>query len=149
MTVTGNEVNAFIPVNVDGMFGWVATDWVERGVVNLEQTASPSQPGTATAIQAVELRDAPQVDGAALGTIPSIAVVTLTGEAQDGFLRVVYDGQEGWANAAYLEVADTSRVRWSSKPRRPRHRHKPRIRHWRRPPIRTRRSERRRLRPIT
>ena len=31
MTVTGNEVNAFIPVNVDGMFGWVATDWVERG----------------------------------------------------------------------------------------------------------------------
>jgi uncharacterized protein YraI len=23
-------------------------------------------------------------------------------------LRVVYDGQEGWANAAYLEVADTS-----------------------------------------
>ena len=34
--------------------------------------------------------------------------MTLTGEAQDGFLRVVYDGQEGWANAAYLEVADTS-----------------------------------------
>jgi D-alanyl-D-alanine carboxypeptidase len=34
--------------------------------------------------------------------------VTLTGEAQDGFLRVVYDGQEGWADAAYLEVADTS-----------------------------------------
>ena len=43
-----------------------------------------------------------------MGTIPSVAVVTLTGEAQDGFLRVVYDGQEGWADAAYLEVADTS-----------------------------------------
>jgi D-alanyl-D-alanine carboxypeptidase len=41
-----------------------------------------------------------------MGTIPSVAVVTLTGEAQDGFLRVVYDGQEGWANAAFLEVAD-------------------------------------------
>jgi uncharacterized protein YkwD/uncharacterized protein YraI len=108
MTVTGNEVNAFIPVKVDGMFGWVATDFVQRGVVNLEQTASPSQPGTATAIQAVELREAPQDDGAALGIIPTVAAVTLTGEAQDGFLRVVYDGQEGWANAAYLEVADTT-----------------------------------------
>jgi len=108
MTVTGGEVNAFIPVKVDGMFGWVATDWVERGAVALEQTAAPSQPGTATAIQAVELRDAPLDEAAAMGTIPSVAAVTLTGEAQDGFLRVVYNGQEGWADAAYLEVADNS-----------------------------------------
>ena len=108
MTVTGGEVNAFIPVKVDGMFGWVATDWVQRGPLNLAQTASPSQPGTATAIQDVELRDAPQDDGAALATIPTVAAVTLTGEAQDGFLRVVYNGQEGWADAAYLEVADAT-----------------------------------------
>jgi uncharacterized protein YkwD/uncharacterized protein YraI len=108
MTVTGGEVNAFIPVKVDGKFGWVATDWVQRGVVNLEQTASPSQAGTATALQAVELRDAPLDEAAAMGTIPSVAVVTLTGEAQDGFLGVVYNGQEGWADAAYLEVADSS-----------------------------------------
>jgi uncharacterized protein YkwD/uncharacterized protein YraI len=108
MTVTGGEINAFVPVKVDGMFGWVATDWVERGAVTLEQTAAPSQDGTATAIQAVELRDAPQDEAAALGTIPSVAVVTLTGEAQDGFLGVVYNGQQGWADAAYLEVADSS-----------------------------------------
>ena len=108
MTVTGGEVNAFIPVKVDGMFGWVATDWVERGAVTLEQTASPSQAGTATAVQAVELRDAPQDEAATLGTIPSVAVVTLTGEAQDGFLQVTYNGQEGWADASYLEVADSS-----------------------------------------
>jgi uncharacterized protein YkwD/uncharacterized protein YraI len=108
MTVTGSEVNAFIPVKVDGMFGWVATDWVERGAVALEQTASPSQEGTATAIQAVELRDAPQDEAVTLGTIPSVAVVALTGEAQDGFLQVAYNGQEGWADASYLEVADSS-----------------------------------------
>ena len=108
MTVTGGELTGFVPVKVDGMFGWVAADWVERGAVALEQTAAPSQPGTATAIQAVELRDAPLDEGTATGTIPSVAVVTLTGEAQDGFLRVVYNGQEGWADAAYLEVADSS-----------------------------------------
>jgi uncharacterized protein YkwD/uncharacterized protein YraI len=108
MTVTGGEVNAFIPVKVDGMFGWVAADLVERGAVTLEQTAAPSQSGTATAIQEVELRDAPQDDAVTLGTIPSVAVVTLTGEAQDGFLHVAYNGQEGWVDASYLEVADSS-----------------------------------------
>jgi uncharacterized protein YkwD/uncharacterized protein YraI len=108
MTVTGGEIGAFLPVKVDGTFGWVATEWVERGAVTLEQTASPSEPGTATAIQAVELRDAALDEGAAIGTIPSLATVMLTGEAQDGFLRVDYDGQQGWADAAYLEVADTS-----------------------------------------
>ena len=108
MTVTGGEVNTFIPVKVDGTFGWVAAEWVELGAVTLEQTASPSQPGTATAIEAVDLRDAPLDEAAAMGTIPSVAVVTLTGEAQDGFLRVIHNGQEGWADAAYLEVADNS-----------------------------------------
>jgi uncharacterized protein YkwD/uncharacterized protein YraI len=108
MTVTGAELDAFIPVKVDGQFGWVASEWVERGAISLEQTAEPTQAGTATAIDAIELRDAPTSDGVAMGTIPTVAVVTLTGEAQDGFLRVVYDGQEGWADASYLEVADVS-----------------------------------------
>ena len=108
MTVTGAELDAFIPVKVDGQFGWVASEWVERGAISLEQTAEPSQAGTATALGAIELRDAPTVEAAAMGTIPSVAVVTLTGEAQDGFLRIVYDGQEGWADASYLEVADVS-----------------------------------------
>jgi uncharacterized protein YkwD/uncharacterized protein YraI len=108
MTVTGAELDAFIPVKVDGQFGWVASEWVERGAISLEQTAVPSQAGTATVIDAIELRDAPAAEGAAMGTIPAVAVVTLTGEAQDGFLRVVYDGQEGWADASYLEVVDVA-----------------------------------------
>ena len=108
MTVTGGEINGFLPVKVDGQFGWVSSEWVERGAISLEQTASPSQPGTATAIDVVDLRGAPSSEGAMMASIPAVAVVNLTGEAQDGFLRVVYDGQEGWADAAYLEVADVS-----------------------------------------
>ena len=108
MTVTGGEIDGFIPVKVDGLFGWVASDWVERGAISLEQTAAPSEPGTATAIGAVEIWGAPSDDGPAIASIPAVAVVTLTGEAQDGFLRVIFDGQEGWADAAYLEVADVT-----------------------------------------
>jgi uncharacterized protein YkwD/uncharacterized protein YraI len=106
MTVTGGEIGGFIPVKVDGQFGWVASEWVERGAISLEQTAAPSQPGTATALDLVDMRSAPSIDGATIGAIPAVAVVSLTGEAQDGFLRVVYEGQEGWADAAYLQVAD-------------------------------------------
>ena len=108
MTVTGAELNTFLPVKVDGQFGWVASEWVARGAISFEQTATPSHSGTATAIGAVDLLSAPADDGAMMATIPSVAVVTLTGEAQDGFLGVLYEGQEGWADAAYLEVAEVA-----------------------------------------
>ncbi len=112
MTVTGREQQSYVPVKVDGLFGWVSADWIERGSVSLEQTAaSPdaaSQPGTATAISDVEMRSAPGDDAAMMTTIPSVSVVTLTGEAQDGFLGVVFNGQEGWANASFLAVAEVA-----------------------------------------
>ncbi|MBA3451416.1 MAG: SH3 domain-containing protein [Chloroflexia bacterium] len=108
MTVTGAELNGFLPVKVDGQFGWVASEWVVRGPIAFEQTASPSQSGTATAIDAVELRSSPGDDGGMVVMIPAIGSVTLTGQAQDGFLEVVYEGQAGWADAAYLNVAEMS-----------------------------------------
>ncbi len=108
MTVTGTELNAFLPVKVDGQFGWVASDWVQRGAVSLEQTASASQSGTATAIDVVELRITPSDDGGMMATIPAVAVVSLTGQTQEGFLEVVHEGQTGWADAAFLEVAEVS-----------------------------------------
>jgi len=108
MTVTGGELIGFLPVKVDGQFGWVASEWVERGAISLKQTAGASQAGTATAMESLELFSAPGDEAAIMGTIPPVAVVSLTGEAEDGFLEVVYDGQSGWADAAYLEVADVS-----------------------------------------
>jgi uncharacterized protein YkwD/uncharacterized protein YraI len=109
MTVTGREMQAFLPVKVDGQYGWVGAEWVERGAMALEQPAAPGEsggPGTATAVGPVEFRNAPAESGGVLGTIPGVAVVTLTGAAQDGFLGVVYEGQEGWADASYLAVAE-------------------------------------------
>lgn len=110
MIVTGRAMDEYLPVNIDGQYGWVASEWVDRGVASLEQTAASSgaAPGTATAIDVVELRGTPASDGAMLVTIPAVEVVTLTGEARDGFLSVVYNGQEGWADAAYLEVAEAA-----------------------------------------
>jgi uncharacterized protein YkwD len=109
MTVTGREQASYLPVKVDGQFGWVASEWVERGSITFEQPAAvASQPGTATAIDAVALLSGPAEGGSVLSMIPSVSVVTLTGEAQDGYLGVVYNGQTGWADAAYLQVAQAS-----------------------------------------
>jgi uncharacterized protein YkwD/uncharacterized protein YraI len=107
MIVTGRALDGYLPVNIDGQYGWVAAEWVDEGAVSLPQTVTSAAPapGTATAIGDVELLGDPAAAGAALGTIPDVEVVTLTGEAQDGFLQVVYNGQEGWADAAYLDVA--------------------------------------------
>ena len=104
MTVTGREQSSFLPVMVDGQYGWVAADYVEQGAVTLPQTAATG-PSTATALTPLGLRGGPSSDAAVLETIPAVAVVTLTGNAQDGFLEVEYNGQLGWADAAYLEVA--------------------------------------------
>ncbi|MFN8592893.1 MAG: SH3 domain-containing protein [Thermomicrobiales bacterium] len=110
MTVTGRAMDNYLPVNVDGQYGWVASEWVEKGAVSLAQTAAPSSstPGTATAVGDVEFLGQPAQGSAPIGAIPAVSVVELTGEAQDGFLGVVYNGQTGWADAAYLEVADVS-----------------------------------------
>jgi uncharacterized protein YkwD/uncharacterized protein YraI len=106
MTVTGGEQEGYVPVEVDGQYGWVATEWVQRGAASLEQTAE--SPGTATAIGPVELRSDPSNQSGVLTTIPTVATVNLTGEAQDGYLGVTFDGQQGWADAAYLQVAEKS-----------------------------------------
>jgi uncharacterized protein YkwD/uncharacterized protein YraI len=106
MSITGREQEGYIPVEVDGQYGWVATEWVQRGSVSLEQTADA--PGTATTISQVELRSDPSSQGSVLTTIPTVATVDLTGEAQDGYLGVTFDGQQGWADAAFLQVAEKS-----------------------------------------
>ena len=99
------------------------------GAITLEQTASPSQPGTATAIEAVEIRETRPDEAAAMGTIPSVAVVTLTGEAQDGFLRVIHNGQEAGRTPPTLRWRTIRRTQRSCKHKRPRPRLKPRAQH--------------------
>ena len=68
MSITGREQEGYLPVEVDGQYGWVGAEWVQQGAVSLAQTADA--PGTATAIGSVELRSDPSSQGSVLGTIP-------------------------------------------------------------------------------
>lgn len=108
LVITGEEQESYVPVRVDDSFGWVASEWIERGSATLTQTAATSQPGTATTMEPLMLHSAPDQVSEVVGTIPSAASVNLTGEAQDGFLGVAFNGATGWADASYLQVADVS-----------------------------------------
>ncbi len=108
LVITGEEQELYVPVRVDDKFGWVASEWIERDSATMAQTAAPSQPGTATAMEPLMLHSSPDQVSPAVGTIPSAASVNLTGEAQDGFLGVTFNGATGWADASYLQVADVN-----------------------------------------
>ena len=112
MTITGGEILGYLPVKVDGQFGWIGADWMTRGPVELQQTAgtmpSGGAPGTAMALQATALLAGPEETSGMITSIPAVSEVQLTGQAQDGYLEVSLNGQTGWADAAYLQVADNS-----------------------------------------
>ena len=109
---TGDWVDAFAGVVVDGQFGWIGADWMTRGPVELQQTAGTTPtggaPGTAMALQATALLAGPEETSGIITSIPAVSEVQLTGQAQDGYLEVSLNGQTGWADAAYLQIADNS-----------------------------------------
>ena len=66
--------------------------------------AQPAAPvaGDAFATSDLNLRAGPSADAAILLVIPGGAPVAATGEAGNGYLGVVYNGQTGWADGAFI-----------------------------------------------
>jgi len=99
VTVTGGGQNGFLPVSYNGTAGWAAADYLATGG---NPGGNPGGGATATVTAALNLRwGASTADGVIL-VMPVGAVVTRTGDAANGFAGVVYNGQFGWAYAAYL-----------------------------------------------
>ena len=98
VTVTGGGQNGFLPVTYNGTAGWAAADYLATG-------GNPGgNPGgaTATVTTGLNLRWGPSTADGVILVMPAGAVVTLTGDSANGFAGVVYNGQFGWAYAAYL-----------------------------------------------
>ncbi|MDQ3693695.1 MAG: SH3 domain-containing protein [Chloroflexota bacterium] len=100
--VNGVPEAGYLPVSFNGFTGWVADQFVLR---------EPSSPRTAaataaTTTQALNLRAGPTVSDPILLTIPAGDDVALTGATDSGFIGVTYEGAQGWADAAYLAIAE-------------------------------------------
>ena len=92
--ITGDEVNGFMPVTYGGYDGWVYSAYllIESGGDD-----------TMKVTENLNLRDGPSTSDKILEVMPAGATVTITGEAENGFLQVSYKGTDGWAFAQYLE----------------------------------------------
>ncbi|MGI8644231.1 MAG: hypothetical protein ACR2LS_08985 [Thermomicrobiales bacterium] len=86
----GDSENGYLRVASGGFDGWV---WAS------------SLDGYATAVisSELQLRGTPNLDGAVLATMPTNAIVVLTGEEENGYVSVSYLGIGGWAYAGYLQ----------------------------------------------
>lgn len=102
VTLTGQHSNGFWPVIYNGRAGWAASDYLRR------DQGTPSAAGTAIATDALNLRGGSSLGSAILTVMPRGAIVTLTGQASNGFRAVSYNGWSGWASAGYLRVTDNT-----------------------------------------
>jgi uncharacterized protein YraI len=96
VTLSGQEINRFVFVTWGLEKGWAHRDYLD---------ISPPPAGTTeTSITTdrLNLRSGPSLLDPVLTVMPKGATVTLTGQSSNGYRSVTYQGQAGWAFAAYL-----------------------------------------------
>ena len=89
--------NYWYQVSVDGVSGYMVSDYLANSGGILVSAS-----GNATATDNVHLRSGPSLGYASIGKIPAGDVVTIAGENIDGWLRVTWNGFEGWAYGAFF-----------------------------------------------
>ena len=83
--------------------GWIKTSYENQtGYVSQEYVRIAA---TVTAGPGLNLRDAPNETGTQLLTIPNGAQVQCCGNPEDGWVRVRYNGYNGYVSAEYLSFA--------------------------------------------
>jgi uncharacterized protein YraI len=108
--ITGKIVNNFYPVLFEGASGFAAAQFLstESGWSENNGGGSSSPAGNATVTTALNLRAGAGTNYQILSVIPGGATVQLLGEQQNGFLRVSYQGQTGWAYADFVQTGGGS-----------------------------------------
>ncbi|HYH13085.1 MAG TPA: SH3 domain-containing protein, partial [Thermomicrobiales bacterium] len=100
-----DEGNLWYQVSVDGATGYMVSDYLaDSGSIHVASS------GGATANDNVHLRSGPGLGYASIGKIPAGDSVTIAGESIDGWLRVTWNGLEGWAYGAFFGGADVPDV---------------------------------------
>lgn len=100
LQATGDPVDGFYPVDLDGQAGWVSADWV--AAAGEEPATTPSETGEAYPLEALNLRVAPDPSADVLAVIPAGDRLDLNGETSGEWVSVMWAGLTGWVSAQYL-----------------------------------------------
>ena len=96
VTLTGQDTNGFRSVSYNGREGWVFATYLSI------DRPTPSPNTTATTTDRLNLRSGPGTSFGVLTVLPAGAIVTLTGQTQNGFRSVTWGGFTGWVSSTYL-----------------------------------------------
>ena len=116
VSVTGEAVNGFYPVRVGTLAGYVSAEYVRFDAQTAAPTPAPTAAPTAAPADAEEsayrvvvesgnglnLRARPDTAGDVLYVLPYGMVLTVLGEAENGFLHVRWAGYEGYVSRDYV-----------------------------------------------
>ncbi len=105
VTLNGREQNGFQDVTYNGTPGWAHKDFLKIGGGSTPGGGTPS--GTAIVHSELNLRSGPSTSHQVLLVMPGGASVKLLGEAQNGFQKITYQNQTGWAYGDWLLVNGT------------------------------------------
>ena len=112
VTVTGERTNGFYPVRVGTLAGFVSADYVSfetfQATPTPQPTATPApqQSGSYRVVvesdNGLNLRAAPRTGSDVIYVLPYGMVLTVLGEAENGFLCVQWAGYTGYVSAEYV-----------------------------------------------
>ncbi|HEV2527218.1 MAG TPA: SH3 domain-containing protein [Thermomicrobiales bacterium] len=127
VSLTGPSQDGFAPVTYDGQPGWVAEQYLTTGDGSTDEVVpdpiappvnpDPVVPETGTApsgqiwaTSAVNIRSSADTSSPVLTVVSAGATLLGTGQSQNGFWSVNYNGVVGWAYAALLTTDGSSYI---------------------------------------
>lgn len=111
VSVTGDARSGYWPVTWSGYSGWAHGDWLDFGTTppptpepkpEPEPEPEPGPQGTGVTTENLNLRSGPGTTFGVLVVIPAGTKIALTGEQQQGYLGVSWNGTSGWAHGDWI-----------------------------------------------
>ena len=94
----------YVRVRYGELEGWATAAYLAIG--NGGDDPNAGTPGSATVTADLNLREGPGTGYRVVLVIPAGSVVTVTGEGENGFVPVAYQGIYGWVSEYYLIRSD-------------------------------------------
>ena len=103
VTVRGGSQNGWTPVTYKGRSAWVSSQYLTGTGSSPNSDSGPS--GSATTLEALNVRSGPGIGYAVLSVLPKGASVTLTGRVTNDFAEI---GSGRWVSTAWITTSTSS-----------------------------------------
>lgn len=100
--LTGQASNGYRSVRYNNRTGWAFTTYLSI------DAPAPSPSTTATTTDRLNMRSGPGTSFGVVTVLPNQAIVTLTGQSQNGFRSVTWGSFSGWVSTEYLKISGTT-----------------------------------------